>query len=219
LELCHVAYESDKRLTALTALSRLSLNDILSLPRRLLRLTGLQSLALHQLDAELAEEQAEQLQQALSLLRHLTDLALQLNTELPAELATQSLRSFCWRPCTRGYPELVPAPGPLPGGSWLAGLQSLAAPCDVLASSLQVLPAAQQLTCLCALKINSEVTRKAALVVWWAVAQPHIQELILEEAEPLNGSAMVAVEAAAVQRPDLDILQCEDVFGQLLWDF
>ena len=193
------------------ALTRLSLHTLeLSgcvrvVPDCLSALTSLQCLAVDgcNMGAEEEADVAAGLAAALPHLTQLTQLAAALESPAPlaALTALTGLRWLVWA-CT---PEGDTAA--LPPGSWLAALQTLAAPLSLVARSLPALVSAQRLEQLCLYMHGGQSEAAASQLrasLSWAVQQPSLQHLLLGD-QPLPGTAWADVAAAARLRPSLRI--------------
>lgn len=202
-------------LAQLTGLTSLSLN-VQALPCVLSTLTQLRALQLTARSPSAATPQ--QLDAALRPLRGLTRLVLRGHSmleELPPALAGMPRLRHCMlgRPPHPASPEEAAQPAQLdkvrrrlPAGTWLAGLQSLCAPYDVLTNSLELLAAAAQLqhVSLEAPPSAADAGQPAWRSLWaWAAAHPPLARLSVEGDAPLPPALAEALRRLQLRRPSL----------------
>lgn len=199
-------------------LTELSLRHCSQVPSGLSRLTSLARLAIVGHSWKQAEEDWEQpgpdpglhVVAALPHLQRLRRLALSPMPgcwQPPAALAgATQLQSFFWM-AAEGMSALLDEC--LPPGSWLAGLQQLSGPADVLANSLPALVAARG---LCVLGVEAFNAAVPAGVLEWAGRLPALSRFVL------GASAAEAARAADVlrgHRPGLLDCGVHDVYSPL----
>lgn len=122
---------------------------------------------------------------------------------LPAGVAELSqLRQFCWLDWGGSDDSVLPA------GGWLAGMEHLVLPCQLLASSLPALAVrAPKLACLGVTDMSGEnISQHVRNICTWATRRQSLQRLVFEFSsmtqKNLHESYGVIVEAQR-QRPDL----------------
>ena len=171
LTLCspgHIA-EGYAPLARLTCLQHLELVPVRwSVPDCLSRLTQLKSLSVCH-DTYVDEEDIEELPRQLRHLTQLTRLALDITADTALTLtALNQLHSLC---CCRADDDVS-----LHAGPWLANLQRLVAPSELVVGSLEALGAAQQLE---RLGVTYADTQQLVTIVRWAAQQPQLKRLHL----------------------------------------
>ena len=156
----------------------------------------------------------------------LQDLNTQVDaTALPPALAALPLLE---RFCCKAYPPSLP-PGP-----WLTRLRWLAAPPTVVAASLPALAAAQQLECLCLLRMEPALILEAYddmyappaehgdneyaaqfTVIEWAGQHPSLRRLSLGGPAWRNETLVLAIQQAEAASPQLRIELTWDMYREL----
>ncbi|PRW44503.1 Leucine-rich repeat-containing 1 [Chlorella sorokiniana] len=185
-------------LPLLRRLEQLHLRGCWPLPRCVSQLTQLRALSLADKNdrfwqrgqhPEGAEQTAAAVRAAVAQLTRLTFLAISdmpgMTAPPPAITALTELRTLYWAGVTDENGESVAPPfAALPGGAWLSGLQTLAAPPNVLLSTAPALGTAAQLHCIGILKSYAVSLEHVAAAIRWAVGCPGLRRLLVEPPEP-----------------------------------
>lgn len=184
-------------LTSLASLAHLVLVENAQLPSCLSSLTQLCSLVIF---SRSVGHDTGALEGALPQLRQLEQLLLFLSNLFFSSTALASLSQLCtlwWDPHEPGTP--------LPPGPWLAQLQKLVAPWQVLSSSLAPLSGAARLQ---ELGVSGGMPDADAVcsILRWAAKRPSLRRLLLgKNASAVISEALEAVAAALRCKPALTI--------------
>jgi hypothetical protein len=170
------------QLMRLQGLRRLQLSSVLFLPDCLPQLTQLtalevsDSLKYHSGNSEF--DLVEAALQQLSQLQHLTlgPNISGLDSPPAALVCFPALHTLCWR---QGSSIDFPTSSILPAGTWLASLQRLVAPAQILANSLPALAVAQQLECVGVECLGGDDAATLA-VIRWAAHRSSLRHLLLQ---------------------------------------